>query len=276
MWSTGTGWESTRRRGGCPECGDSALLSALRRLAEELGLEPEKTVVVSGTGYLSRLPHVMNSYGFHGLEGRAFPVACGIRIRRPDLHLFVVTTEAACTTVGAAHWLNTIRYNMDLTILLPDARAELPPLDTLAVTLGVANASFVAQTVAWDAEHLYETLRAAYAHPATAFVRVLQRCRHGAGEPAVEERPALRLLVHENGIRVGEGALGQFAEPLLHDPSDLGAARELAGRRDASPVGLLYRNAEAARYDLATARGSGKSPAERLAATEDWLGRFAV
>ena len=40
---------------------------------------PEKTVFVSGIGCSSRLPHYMKTYGFHGIHGRALPVAEGIR-----------------------------------------------------------------------------------------------------------------------------------------------------------------------------------------------------
>ena len=59
----------------------------------------------------------MSTYGFHGLHGRAFPVACGVRSRRPDLHIFVVTGDGDCCAIGTAHWIHAIRYNMNLTII---------------------------------------------------------------------------------------------------------------------------------------------------------------
>jgi len=71
----------------CPGCGDHAVLTAVQRLCREKQLAPEKTVVVSGIGCSSRFPHYMSTYGFHGLHGRAFPVACGIKFRRPDLQV---------------------------------------------------------------------------------------------------------------------------------------------------------------------------------------------
>ena len=107
-------------------------------------------------------PHYMSTYGFHGLHGRAFPVACGIRSRRPDLHMFVVTGDGDCCAIGTAHWIHAIRYNMDLTILLLDNNiygltknqtspttrigersnthpkgSYLPPLNPISVTLGI-------------------------------------------------------------------------------------------------------------------------------------------
>ena len=184
----------------CPGCGDHAVLNAVQRLARDKQLPPEKTVVVSGIGCSSRFPHYMSTYGFHGLHGRAFPVACGVRSRRPDLHIFVVTGDGDCCAIGTAHWIHTIRYNMDLTILLLDNNiygltknqtspttrigersnthpkgSFLSPLNPISVTLGITNASFVAQTIDWNPPHLYNTIKAAHEHQGLSFVRVLQR-----------------------------------------------------------------------------------------------------
>src|SRR5690242_18625833 len=55
----------------CNGCGDNAILTAMQRLCRDEGLQPERTVFVSGIGCSSRLPHYMNAYGFHGTHGRA-------------------------------------------------------------------------------------------------------------------------------------------------------------------------------------------------------------
>src|SRR3569832_1002469 len=104
----------------CTGCGDNAILAAVQRLCRDEALRPEKTVVVSGIGCSSRFPHYMKTYGFHGLHGRALPVAEGVRSRRPDLDIFVVTGDGDCCAIGTAHWIHAIRYNMNLTILLLD------------------------------------------------------------------------------------------------------------------------------------------------------------
>ena len=104
----------------CAGCGDTAILTAMQRLCRDEQLPPEKTVCVSGIGCASRLPHYMNAYGFHGIHGRALPIAEGIKIRRPDLHVFVTMGDGDCCSIGAAHWLHAIRYNMNMTVLLHD------------------------------------------------------------------------------------------------------------------------------------------------------------
>ena len=73
----------------CTGCGDNAILAAVQRLCRDEGLRPEKTVFVSGIGCSSRFPHYMNTYGFHGIHGRALPVAEGVKMARPDLDVFV-------------------------------------------------------------------------------------------------------------------------------------------------------------------------------------------
>ncbi|MBT8001367.1 MAG: 2-oxoglutarate oxidoreductase, partial [Rhodospirillales bacterium] len=80
----------------CIGCGDNAILAAVQRLCRDEQLAPEKTMFVSGIGCSSRFPHYMHTYGFHGLHGRALPIAEGIKMRRPDLHVFVITGDGDC------------------------------------------------------------------------------------------------------------------------------------------------------------------------------------
>ncbi len=77
-------------------------------------------MAVSGIGCSSRFPHYMHAYGFHGLHGRALPVASGIKSRRPDLQVWVATGDGDCCSIGAGHWVHAIRYNMDMAVMLFD------------------------------------------------------------------------------------------------------------------------------------------------------------
>ena len=288
----------------CPGCGDHAVLNAVQRLARDKQLPPEKVVVVSGIGCSSRFPHYMGTYGFHGLHGRAFPVACGVRSRRPDLDVFMVTGDGDCCAIGTAHWIHAIRYNMKLTVLLLDNNvygltknqtsptaqtgqrsnthprgSTLPPLNPIAVTLGIANASFVAQTIDWNPPHLYNTIRAAYEHPGTAFVRVLQRCPHFTShvfDEALHDPGKVLLMTDESGIPMEPAHAARFPNKFDHNPSDLAEARFLAERTDLYPIGLFYRNVNASRYDEVTSQGIAKPRAEKLAAVEHAIEKFAI
>ena len=104
----------------CTGCGDNAILTAVQRLCRDENLRPEKTVFVSGIGCSSRFPHYMRTYGFHGIHGRALPIAEGVKMARPDLNVFVNTGDGDCCSIGAAHWIHAMRYNMNMTVLLHD------------------------------------------------------------------------------------------------------------------------------------------------------------
>src|SRR5512132_4127854 len=77
----------------CPGCGDYAILSAVQGFLPELGIEPHKTVFVSGIGCSGRFTYYMDTYGMHGIHGRAPALATGLVTARPDLAVWVVTGD---------------------------------------------------------------------------------------------------------------------------------------------------------------------------------------
>ncbi len=288
----------------CPGCGDHAVLTAVQRLCRDQQLPPHETVVVSGIGCSSRFPYYMASYGFHGLHGRALPIAQGVRSRRPDLNVFVVTGDGDCTSIGAGHWIHAIRYNMKMVVMLFDNNvygltknqtsptsskgqstnthprgAWLEPLNPLQVTLGITNVSFVAQTVDWHPVHLQATLSAAHQHPGLSFVRIIQRCPHyteDVFEPYRSDPSRVLLLHHADGTPLPEQAVTSFPNRHEHDPSDLSAARDLASGTDPLPIGIFYRNPGADRYDQFTVDGMATSRADKLAAVRRQLDNYRV
>lgn len=261
----------------CTGCGDNAILAAVQRLCRDEGLRPEKTVFVSGIGCSSRLPHYMNTYGFHGLHGRALPVAEGIRMARPDLAVFVNTGDGDCFSIGAAHWVHAVRYNMNLTVMVHDNQvygltkmqvsptsprglktnttplgAYLEPLQPLTVTLGVQNVSFVAQAVDWIPEVLYEIVRAAYHHKGLSFIRIVQRCPEFMPkvlDPWVRDPQRVLMLHHERGLTLSPSLAQIYRNQLEHDPSNIHRAREIASTPDPIPVGILYHNPDVPCYE---------------------------
>jgi 2-oxoglutarate ferredoxin oxidoreductase subunit beta len=272
----------------CTGCGDNAILAAVQRLCRDEGLRPEKTVFVSGIGCSSRFPHYMKTYGFHGIHGRALPIAEGVRLARPDLHVFVNTGDGDCCSIGAAHWIHAIRYNMNLTVFLHDNQiygltkmqasptspkgtrsnttprgSYLEPLNPLTVTLGVQNVSFVAQAVDWVPEVLYNIVSAAYHHKGLSFVRIIQRCPEwlpNAFEPWMQDPQRLRLLVHKDGLKMSDSLAKVYKNQEEHDPANMNRAREIASDQDPIPVGILYRNEQVPCYEELRASDKLRTP----------------
>ncbi len=106
----------------CPGCGDHAVLAsvtkAMPEICEELGYDKERFVFVSGIGCSSRFPYYMNTYGFHGIHGRAAALATGIKCANPDLTVWQVTGDGDAMAIGGNHFIHAIRRNIDINILL--------------------------------------------------------------------------------------------------------------------------------------------------------------
>lgn len=291
----------------CPGCGDLAVLTAVQKILRDEQRKPETTVCVSGIGCSSRFPHYMKTYGFHGLHGRALPVACGVKSRRPDLDIWVATGDGDCCSIGAGHWIHATRYNMNMVVMLFDNAvygltkkqtsptspkglktnthpfgAWLPPLDPLSAMLGFTNVSFVAQTVDWNPLHLHDTLHEAWRHEGMSFVRILQRCpTYTAGVfDELQKDPTRMLLLHgENGVPVDPSVGRVFTEQHEHDVRDISAARDLAEQGaagDKIPMGILFRDPSRPRYEDFTTQGLGMSLDDKLETMNQELDRFAV
>jgi 2-oxoglutarate ferredoxin oxidoreductase subunit beta len=288
----------------CNGCGDNAILTAVQRLCRDAELRPEKTVFVSGIGCSSRFPHYMKTYGFHGIHGRAFPIAEGIKLARPDLHVFVNTGDGDCCSIGAAHWIHAIRYNMNMTAILHDnqiygltkkqasptsplgQRSNTTPrgsylegLNPLTVTLGVQNVSFVAQVVDWIPDLVYDVISAAFRHKGFSFVRVIQRCpefQPGLHDLSVREPGRVQVLTHERGLRLSPALERVYTNRVEHDPSDLSRARDLAERREPIPVGILYWNPEVPRYEEVRAPSQLRTPEAIRAGLEAELDKYTI
>jgi 2-oxoglutarate ferredoxin oxidoreductase subunit beta len=261
-------------------------------------------VFVSGIGCSSRFPHYMKTYGFHGIHGRALPVAEGVKMARPDLTVFVNTGDGDCCSIGAAHWIHAIRYNMNITVFLHDNQiygltkkqasptspigtksnttprgSYLEALNPLTVTLGVQNVSFVAQAVDWVPGILFDIVKAAYHHRGLSFVRIVQRCPEWLPQsldPWLHDPNKVQLLHHENGLQVSAALSGVYKNQLQHDPSDINRAREVASSGQTIPVGILYRNPEVPCYEDLRRSDKLRTPELTRAGFETELDKYTV
>lgn len=286
----------------CAGCGDHSVLTAVQRILADAQAKPESTVFVSGIGCSSRFPHYLTTYGFHGIHGRALPISTGVKLSRPDLDVWAVMGDGDCVSIGAGHWIHAVRYNVDMVALMLDNNiygltkkqtspttpqgyssntqprgSYLPPMNPLEATLGVTNASFVAQTAEWLPAHLFATIQAAHRHKGFSWVRILQRCPHFTADifgDVVKNPGGVELLVHDDGIVVP--ALDKmFEHKLTHDPKDLNEARELAETGDRIRLGLFYQDESRPRYEE-TRHLPHHTAKDKIALMEEEFDRYAV
>ncbi len=184
----------------CPGCGGYSILSAVQNVLPRLGVPREKIVFVSGIGCSSRFTYYLDTYGIHGIHGRAPAIAMGVKCARPDLSVWVVTGDGDSLSIGTNHLIHCLRRNLDVNILLLNnqiygmtkgqysptsefgKKTKSSPLGTIeqpihpiSVALA-AEATFVARAVATDTARLGDILEAAARHKGASFVEIRENC----------------------------------------------------------------------------------------------------
>jgi 2-oxoglutarate ferredoxin oxidoreductase subunit beta len=235
----------------CPGCGHYGVLNGVYRALSELGVDPNNMMMISGIGCSSRTPYFVNTYKMHTLHGRAGPVATGAQLARPELLTVVVGGDGDGFSIGGGHMPHMARKNVDLTYILmdngiygltkgqysPTSRPEMrayttpyggpeDPMNPILYML-TYKATYVAQGFAGKPRDCAELIKGALEHRGFSFVNIFSQCPTFNKIDTVE---FYRDLVEP--------------VPADHDPSDRGAAMNLA-RRDRTgggkvPVGLLY------------------------------------
>ena len=184
----------------CPGCGDYSILKQVQSVLPTFGLPREKTVFISGIGCSSRYPYYMNTYGRHGIHGRAIAIASGVKATNPELDVWVITGDGDGLSIGGNHLIHGLRKNFDLNILMfnneiygltkgqysptspmgkvtkstPFGSVDTP-FNPVALALG-AEGTFVARGVDRNPVQLREILSQAHAHKGASFVEIYQNC----------------------------------------------------------------------------------------------------
>ena len=60
----------------------------------------------------------MNTYGFHGIHGRAAAIATGVKVANPTLTVWQITGDGDALAIGGNHFIHAIRRNIDINIIL--------------------------------------------------------------------------------------------------------------------------------------------------------------
>ena len=184
----------------CPGCGDYSILAQMQRVSPDLNIKLENFVWISGIGCAARFPYYMNTYGIHGIHGRAPAIATGIKVNNPELSVWVATGDGDLLSIGGNHFIHACRRNIDIKILLFNNRIygltkgqysptsekgkktkSTPfgsidfPFNPLSLAVG-SGATFVARSLDRDPKHLKEMMKRAGEHKGTAFIEVYQNC----------------------------------------------------------------------------------------------------
>lgn len=184
----------------CPGCGDFSVQAAIQRAAANSGLTPEELVLVSGIGCSGRISGYIRSYGYHGIHGRALPIAQGVKMANRDLTVIAAGGDGDGFAIGIGHTIHAMRRNMDITYIVmdnqvygltkgqtsprsddgfitsstPDGSIErsLSPMETALIS----GATFVAQSFSSDIKGLTATIEAGIQHKGFSIINVFSPC----------------------------------------------------------------------------------------------------
>lgn len=184
----------------CPGCGNFGILSAMKDAFVNLGLAPDQILIISGIGQAAKTPHFLKCNTFHGLHGRALPVATGAKIANHTLPIVVNSGDGDCYGEGGNHFIHAIRRNLDITLLVHDnkvyglTKGQASPTSDLGMvtklqTHGVISepfnplaaavvfgACFVARGFSGDKDHLSGLIQKGINHRGFSLIDILQPC----------------------------------------------------------------------------------------------------
>jgi 2-oxoglutarate ferredoxin oxidoreductase subunit beta len=184
----------------CPGCGAHSILSSVAAVFPKIGYKKENFTMVSGIGCSSRFPYYVNTYGFHGIHGRAAAIASGVKITNPGLSVWVATGDGDSLAIGGNHFIHVVRRNIDLNIILFNNQiygltkgqfspttpfgsvTKTSPYGTIENAFNVgelvigAQGSFFARTLDTNPKMMTDVMFEAARHDGTSVMEILQNC----------------------------------------------------------------------------------------------------
>jgi len=211
----------------CAGCSNGIVLGAVIRAIDELKLNRDNIVMVSGIGCSSRMPVYVDFNTLHSLHGRAIAFATGVKMYKPGMKVIVITGDGDATAIGGNHFIHAARRNLDLTVVLinnniygmtggqyspatphgdkatttPYGNID-PNFDICKLAMG-AGASHVARTTAFHAIELQKYIKEALEHPGFSLVEAISACPVIYGRLNKKgDAPAMMRNMRDNSIPI--------------------------------------------------------------------------
>ena len=245
----------------CPGCGDFAVLASYYKILERRQLPQESIVTLAGIGCSSRFPYFVNSHGAHFIHGRSIPLASGVSLARPDLHVFVFGGDGDGFSIGGNHLEHGARKNINLTYVIMDnfvyglTKKQTSPTSPIGFKsktdptgaidhpvnpmkkLISAGATFVARSHATQVNHMNAMIERAMDHEGFSVIEILSECVEffpGAFDSSVPRKGGEFKTIDEKKHD------GTPEDEARHDVTDELAAYQLANLPFPGIFGVFY------------------------------------
>jgi 2-oxoglutarate ferredoxin oxidoreductase subunit beta len=185
----------------CAGCGNGIILNCFVRVVDDLELDLNKILCVSGIGCSSWIPSpYFKSDTLHGTHGRALAFATGAKVFNNDLTVVVFTGDGDGAGIGGNHLIHAARRNIDVTMILVNnlsyamTGGQLSPttfygVKTITSPYGnfenpfdlcrlvqAAGASYVSRWSTFHVRELRRSIKEALTNRGFSFIEVLSQC----------------------------------------------------------------------------------------------------
>ncbi|MHA1895502.1 MAG: thiamine pyrophosphate-dependent enzyme [Candidatus Helarchaeota archaeon] len=185
----------------CPGCGNGTILNCFIRAIDDLNIDLDEILCVSGIGCSSWIPSpYLKLNTLHTLHGRAIPFSSGAKIFNNALKVIVFTGDGDGAGIGGNHLIHAARRNIDITVILVNNSiygmtggqyAPTTPFHSITSTsptghvehpfdlcklVEAAGGSFIARWTTYHVRELISTIKKAIMHEGFSFIEVISPC----------------------------------------------------------------------------------------------------
>jgi len=184
----------------CEGCGNGIILNCFARALDELNIDLNNVVVVSGIGCIGRISGYTNTDSFHTTHGRPIAFATGVKLANPELKVVVISGDGDLFAIGGNHFIHAARRNLDIQVICANnfiygmtggQYGPTTPLDTWTTTTPYGNieqafnlvhlatacgAVYVARWTTLHTRWLTESIKKALQKEGFSFIEVVSQC----------------------------------------------------------------------------------------------------
>jgi 2-oxoglutarate/2-oxoacid ferredoxin oxidoreductase subunit beta len=191
----------------CAGCGCGTVLNIFCHMVDELGINPDDIIMVTGIGCSSWIPSpYFAADTLHTTHGRAIAFATGVKVMKPDKHVIVIAGDGDLSGIGGNHLIHAARRNIGLTVFLinnyiygmtggqvspttpssvvttttPYGNTE-PPFK-ISELVAAAGAGYVARWTTYHIFQLKKAMKDAILKKGFSFVEIISQCPTSYGK----------------------------------------------------------------------------------------------